>query len=133
MSKTVLVVDDSTTMRRMVSFALREGGFEVVEGANGEEGLRQLDGQQVDVIVADVHMPIMDGLSMVQAVRERANHRFTPILVLTTESSDEMKRRGREVGASGWIVKPFNPQQLLEVVGRVLHLSSVQLTKPSAP
>ena len=122
MSKTALVVDDSTTMRRMVGFTLREAGFEIVEGVNGEQGLNRLDAQAVDIIVTDVHMPVMDGLSMVEAVRRRADHRFTPILILTTESGDEMKRRGKEAGASGWIVKPFNPVQLQEVVCRLLRL-----------
>lgn len=122
MSRTALVVDDSTTMRRMVGFTLREAGFEIVEGANGEEGLHRLDNHAVDIIVTDVHMPVMDGLSMVEAVRRRADHRFTPILILTTEGGDEMKRRGRDAGASGWIVKPFNPAKLQEVVGRLLRL-----------
>ena len=122
MSKTALVVDDSTTMRRMIGFTLREAGFEIVEGADGKQGLCQLDAQGVDIIVTDVHMPVMDGLSMVEAVRRRADHRFTPILILTTESGDEMKRRGKEAGASGWIVKPFNPVQLQEVVCRLLRL-----------
>ncbi|HEY2988404.1 MAG TPA: response regulator [Candidatus Binatia bacterium] len=122
MSKLALVVDDSTTMRRMVGMTLREAGFEVIEGANGQEGLSRLDGRTVDIIVTDVHMPVMDGLTMVQAVRKRSDHRFTPILILTTEFSDEMKRRGKEAGASGWIVKPFNPHQLREVVCRLLRL-----------
>jgi len=122
MSKTALVVDDSTTMRRMIGFTLREAGFEIVEGADGEQGLCRLDAQGVDIIVTDVHMPVMDGLSMVRAVRRRADHRFTPILILTTESGDEMKRRGKEAGASGWIVKPFKPLQLQEVVCRLLRL-----------
>jgi two-component system, chemotaxis family, chemotaxis protein CheY len=122
MSKTALIVDDSTTMRRMVGLTLREAGFEVVEGANGREGLGHLETCGVDIIVTDVHMPVMDGLAMVQAVRERPKHRFTPILILTTESGDEMKRRGKEAGASGWIVKPFNPKQLREVIYRLLRL-----------
>lgn len=122
MSKTALIVDDSTTMRRMVGLTLRDAGFEVLEGADGREGLSQLDAWGVDIIVTDVHMPVMDGLAMVQAVRERPKHRFTPILILTTESSDDMKRRGKAAGASGWIVKPFNPQQLREVVYRLLRL-----------
>ena len=122
MSKTALIVDDSTTMRRMVGLTLRDAGFEVLEGANGREGLSQLDAWGVDIIVTDVHMPVMDGLTMVQAVRERPKHRFTPILILTTESGDDMKRRGKEAGASGWIVKPFDPQQLREVIYRLLRL-----------
>jgi two-component system chemotaxis response regulator CheY len=106
----------------MVGLTLRDAGFEVLESANGREGLSQLDAGGVDIIVTDVHMPVMDGLAMVQAVRERPKHRFTPILILTTESGDDMKRRGREAGASGWIVKPFNPQQLRDVVYRLLRL-----------
>lgn len=122
MSKTALIVDDSTTMRRMVGLTLREAGFEVVEAGNGEEGLGRLSAAAIDIIVTDVHMPVMDGLTMVQGVRQRPDHRFTPILILTTERSDEMKRRGKEAGASGWIVKPFNPRQLHEVVCRLLRL-----------
>jgi two-component system, chemotaxis family, chemotaxis protein CheY len=122
MSKTALIVDDSTTMRRMIGLTLHEAGFAVVEGANGQEGLNRLDGSPVDIIITDVHMPVMDGLSMVQAVRHRDDHRFTPILILTTEKSDDMKERGKQAGASGWIVKPFNPRQLHEVVCRLLRL-----------
>jgi two-component system, chemotaxis family, chemotaxis protein CheY len=122
MTKTALIVDDSTTMRRMIGLTLREAGFAVLEGANGKEGLGQLDAASVDIIVTDVHMPLMDGLSMVQAVRQRQDHRFTPILILTTEKSDDMKQRGKQAGASGWIVKPFNPRQLHEVVCRLLRL-----------
>jgi two-component system chemotaxis response regulator CheY len=122
MTKTALIVDDSTTMRRMIALTLSEAGFTVIEGANGQEGLRQLDDSGVDVIVTDVHMPVMDGLSMVAAVRQRQDHRFTPILILTTEKSEEMKQRGKQAGASGWIVKPFNPRQLHEVVCRLLRI-----------
>ena len=122
MTKTALIVDDSTTMRRMIGLTLREAGFTVIEGANGQEGLRHLDGAAVDIIVTDVHMPVMDGLSMVAAVRQRQEHRFTPILILTTEKSDDMKQRGKQAGASGWIVKPFDPRQLHEVVCRLLRL-----------
>jgi len=122
MTKTALIVDDSTTMRRMIALTLSEAGFTVIEGANGQEGLRQLDDSGVDVIVTDVHMPVMDGLSMVAAVRQRQDHRFTPILILTTEKSEEMKQRGKQAGASGWIAKPFNPRQLHEVVCRLLRI-----------
>jgi two-component system chemotaxis response regulator CheY len=115
----------------MVGFTLREAGFDIVEGANGEQGLSQLDAQGVDIIVTDVHMPVMDGLSMVEAVRRRADHRFTPILILTTETGDEMKRRGKEAGASGWIVKPFNPLQLQEVVCRLLRLPADAAREPN--
>jgi two-component system, chemotaxis family, chemotaxis protein CheY len=122
MTRTALIVDDSTTMRRMIGLTLREAGFTVIEGANGKEGLRQLDDAGVDIIVTDVHMPVMDGLSMVEAVRRRQDHRFTPILILTTEKSDDMKQRGKAAGASGWIVKPFDPRQLHEVVCRLLRM-----------
>jgi two-component system chemotaxis response regulator CheY len=131
MSKTALVVDDSTTMRRMIGFTLREAGFEIVEGADGAQGLCQLDARGVDIIVTDVHMPVMDGLTMVEAVRRRPDHRFTPILILTTEGGEEMKRRGKEAGASGWIVKPFNPVQLQEVVCRLLRLPADASREPN--
>ena len=132
MSKTALIVDDSTTMRRMVGLTLRDAGFEVLEGANGREGLSRLDSSVVDIIVTDVHMPVMDGFAMVQAVRERPKHRFTPILILTTEGGDDMKRRGKEAGASGWIVKPFNPRLLREVVCRLLRLPYEASAEPKA-
>ena len=120
MSKTVLVVDDSTSMRQMVSFTVKGAGFEVVEGANGQEGLQQLDAKAVDLVITDLNMPVMDGIAMIREARTRPQCQFTPILMLTTESKPEMKAQGKAAGATGWIVKPFDPDQLLQVISKVL-------------
>jgi len=121
MIKTALVVDDSTSMRQMVAFVLQQGGFTVVEGANGQEALDKLTGQPVNLIVTDLNMPVMDGMTFIRKVRARPQHRFTPILMLTTESQEAMKLEGKAAGATGWIVKPFDPQKLLAVVDRVVR------------
>ncbi len=121
MNRTALVVDDSTSMRQMVSFVLQQGGFTVLEGANGQEALERLAGQPVNLIVTDLNMPVMDGMTFIREVRARAQHRFTPILMLTTESQEAMKLEGRAAGATGWIVKPFDPQKLLAVVGKIVR------------
>jgi two-component system, chemotaxis family, chemotaxis protein CheY len=119
--KTALVVDDSTSMRQMVTFTLKEAGFAVVEGANGKEALTKLEGQaKVDLIITDLNMPVMDGFTFIRAVRQSAAHKFTPILMLTTESQADKKQEGKSAGATGWIVKPFNPAQLLQVISKVL-------------
>jgi len=123
MPKTILIVDDSTSMRQMVGFTLRTAGYQVIEGANGQEGLDCLEaapGGKVDLIITDLNMPVMDGMVFTKAVRARPNTKFTPILVLTTESTDQRKAEGKDAGATGWIVKPFQPEGLLKVVGRVL-------------
>ena len=120
MSRTALVVDDSASMRSMVTYTLKTAGFTVVEGANGSEALRQLDAAPVQLIITDLNMPVMDGLTFIREARTRPRHRFTPILMLTTESQDEKKAEGKTAGATGWIVKPFDPERLLQVVSRVL-------------
>jgi two-component system chemotaxis response regulator CheY len=121
-AKTALIVDDSKSMRQMVGLTLRSAGFTVVEGENGLEGLDKLAGAggKVDVIITDLNMPIMDGLTFIKQVRTQAKSRFTPILMLTTESLDSRKAEGKAAGATGWIVKPFNPDQLLKVIEKVL-------------
>lgn len=120
MAKRILIVDDSVSMRKMIRSALRSGSFDVVEAANGPDALSTLDRQQVDLIITDVNMPDMDGISLVRELRQRPRTKSTPILVLTTEATTEMKQAGRAAGATGWIVKPFNPQQLVQVVAKVL-------------
>jgi two-component system, chemotaxis family, chemotaxis protein CheY len=120
MGKTVLVVDDSTSMRQMVAFTLKSAGFSVVEGGNGQEGLQKLDGQKVDLVISDLNMPVMNGLDMIRAIRTKPQYKFTPILMLTTESQESKKAEGKAAGATGWIVKPFDPKQLLAVVAKVL-------------
>jgi two-component system, chemotaxis family, chemotaxis protein CheY len=118
--RTVLVVDDSKTMREMVSFTLKTAGFEVLEGGNGEEGLAQADKRLMELVISDVNMPVMDGITFVQQLRTRAKYKFTPVLMLTTESQDAKKQAGKAAGATGWLVKPFNPEQLIKVIAKVL-------------
>jgi len=120
MGARVLIVDDSRSMRQLVRSALEAGGHEVHEGEHGRAALAVLQRQQVDLVVTDVNMPEMDGLELTRAIRQLDAHRFLPILILTTESGDAIKNRGREAGATGWLVKPFNPEQLRLVVERVL-------------
>ncbi len=107
-------------MRQMVAYTLRSAGFSVVEGADGQAGLQQLNGTPVQLIITDLNMPVMDGITFIRHVRAQAPHRFTPILMLTTESQESRKMEGKAAGATGWIVKPFDPDRLLQVVARVL-------------
>jgi two-component system chemotaxis response regulator CheY len=119
MSKTVLTVDDSRTMRDMLRLALADAGFRVVQAEDGVHGLEVLQGESPNVIVTDINMPRMDGFGFIENVRSDARHRAIPILVLTTESDAEKKNRARRAGATGWIVKPFDPVRLVEAVRRV--------------
>jgi two-component system chemotaxis response regulator CheY len=120
MAKRILTVDDSATVRRMVSFTLRGAGYDVVEAEDGVEGLEKASAQQIDLVLTDQNMPRMDGLTLIKSLREMPTYRKSPILVLTTESGDDMKARGRAAGATGWMVKPFDPDRLLTVVRKVL-------------
>lgn len=119
MSKRILTVDDSRTMRDMLKLALIQAGFEVVQAEDGVHGLEVLDTEKPDVIVTDINMPRMDGFGFIEGVRSDARHRAVPILVLTTESDVEKKTRARQAGATGWIVKPFDPVKLVEAINRV--------------
>lgn len=119
MSKLVLTVDDSRTMRDMLHLALSEAGYRVVQAVDGLDGLEVLEAELPDIIVTDINMPRMDGFGFIEGVRKHDKHRATPILVLTTESDSEKKLRARRAGATGWIVKPFNPAKLVDAVRRV--------------
>ena len=117
----LLIVDDSTMLRDMLSYALNEGGYtDVTEAVDGLEGLQKAKNTQYDLIISDVNMPNMDGLTMVGEIRKLPQYVKTPILVLTTERGDDMKAKGKSAGATGWIVKPFVPDQLLKAVNIVL-------------
>ena len=116
----MLAVDDSRSMRRMVSFALRSGGFEVVEAEDGQEAYEIARKESVALVLTDVNMPRMDGITLIQKLRELPAYRFVPILTLTTESSAEKKAMGKAAGATGWIVKPFDPNQLVSVINRLV-------------
>jgi two-component system chemotaxis response regulator CheY len=119
MMKRVLTVDDSKTMRDMVSFTLKGAGFDVVEAEDGVHALSVLSKTKVDLVITDINMPNMDGVTLVKKLREQAAYGSTPILILTTEGGDEKKAQGRAAGATGWIVKPFAPDKLLQVVNKV--------------
>ena len=121
MSKTVLVVDDSATMRQMVSFTLTGAGFTVVEAGDGADAVKKLTaGTKPNLVITDLNMPNMDGISLIKEIRKMGTLKFTPILMLTTESTDDKKKEGQAAGATGWIVKPFNPEQMLKVIAKVL-------------
>lgn len=120
MGKCILTVDDSSTMRQMITFTLKGAEFEVVEAGDGVEALEVAPGKRLSLIITDVNMPRMDGITLVQRLRAMPEFKFTPILVLTTESGVDMKQKGKEAGATGWIVKPFSPEKLLEVVNKVI-------------
>lgn len=119
-AKTILSVDDSNSIRQMVVFTLRSEGYAVIEAADGQEGLDKAKQHTVDLVLTDLNMPRMDGLTLTRALRALPSYRTVPILMLTTESDDAMKMQGRAAGATGWLVKPFDPQKLLEVVKKVL-------------
>ena len=119
MSKKIMTVDDSKTMRDMVGFTLRNAGFEVIEAEDGAQALSVLAGNPVDLVITDINMPNMDGITLVKELRAKPTYRSTPILILTTEGGDEKKSEGRAAGATGWIVKPFAPEKLLQVVTKV--------------
>jgi two-component system chemotaxis response regulator CheY len=120
MAKTVLAVDDSSSLRQMVAFSLKAAGYQVIEAVDGQDGLEKARNQTVDLVLTDQNMPRMDGLSLIKLLRGMANYQKVPILMLTTESGDEMKAQGRAAGANGWLVKPFDPQRLIEVVKKVI-------------
>jgi two-component system chemotaxis response regulator CheY len=121
LSTTVLTVDDSRTMRDMLALALTDAGFKVVQAVDGEDGLAVLQARagEIDVIITDINMPRLDGFGFIEGVRKSARHRTTPILVLTTESDVAKKDQARQAGATGWIVKPFNPVKLVDAIRRV--------------
>lgn len=116
----ILAVDDSVSIRQMVTFTLQGAGHEVVEAGDGVEALAFAQGSGVDLVVSDVNMPNMDGIELITELRKLETYKFTPILMLTTESAGDMKQRGKDAGATGWIVKPFNPDQLLATISKVL-------------
>ena len=120
MARMVLAVDDSTSMRQMVRATLVSAGYDVVEAADGQEALDYARENPVDLVITDVNMPRMDGITLVSELRSLPSYRLTPVLLLTTESSMEKKMEGKKAGATGWIVKPFNPAQLLATLQKLL-------------
>jgi two-component system chemotaxis response regulator CheY len=119
--KTILTVDDSSTIRQMVTFTLQHEGYEVLNAVDGADAMQQISERHMDMIIADLNMPNMNGIELVRYVRSLAQYKFIPILMLTTESAPEKKQEGKAAGATGWIVKPFTPPQLLAVIQKVMR------------
>jgi two-component system, chemotaxis family, chemotaxis protein CheY len=120
MSKTIMTVDDSTSVRQMVSFTLKEAGYDVVEACDGKDALNKISNASLNMVVTDLNMPNMDGIELIKNIRSNSKYRFIPIIMLTTESQDSKKMEGKAAGATGWIVKPFKPDQLLAVIKKVM-------------
>ena len=120
MSKTILVVDDSSSFRQVVCMALKGAGYDVVEVGDGKDALGKLDGRKINLIISDVNMPVMDGISFVAAAKEKPAYKFTPVIMLTTESGDDMKAKGKAAGVKAWVVKPFQPPILLDAVSKLI-------------
>jgi two-component system, chemotaxis family, chemotaxis protein CheY len=118
--QSILAVDDSASMRKMVSFTLTGAGFHVVEAVDGQDAYEKAQTHAIDLVLTDQNMPRLDGLGLTRKLREQAKFKNTPILILTTESSDLMKQEGRSAGATGWLVKPFDPGRLIEVIQKVI-------------
>ena len=119
MAKTIMIVDDSASIRTVVGIALRGEGYTVIEAINGQDAIAKLTGQKVNLIISDVNMPIMDGITFVTNVKKMPAYRFTPIIMLTTESDEAKKREGQAAGAKAWVVKPFKPEQMLGAVQKL--------------
>ena len=120
MAKTIMIVDDSASLRAVVGIALKGAGYSVIEGCDGRDALAKLDGQKINLIISDVNMPNMDGISFLSAVKQMPNYKFTPVIMLTTESATESKEAGRAAGAKAWMVKPFKPEALLSAVQKLV-------------
>lgn len=120
MSKTILIVDDSASIRQVVALTLRGAGYEVIEASDGKDALSKLTGQRVHLIISDVNMPVMNGIELLKQVKAHPTYKFTPVIMLTTESSDSMKEEGRAAGAKAWMVKPFKPEQILAAAAKLV-------------
>ncbi len=120
MAVKILAVDDSASMRQMVTFTLKGAGYDVEEAEDGQKALDKAKGDKFNLVISDVNMPVMDGITLIKELRTLADYKFIPILMLTTESTSDKKQEGKSAGATGWIVKPFNPEQLLETVKKVV-------------
>ena len=120
MSKKILIVDDSASVRQVVGIALTGAGYEVIEGTDGADALAKLDGQKIHLIISDVNMPRMDGITFVREAKKLPAYKFTPIIMLTTESEEKKKLEGQAAGAKAWVVKPFQPAQMLAAVSKLI-------------
>jgi len=120
MAKTIMVVDDSASLRKVVCIALKGAGYDVLEACDGRDALNKLTGQKIHLIVSDVNMPNMDGITFVTEAKKKAEYKFTPVIMLTTEAGEEMKKAGQAAGAKAWVVKPFQPAQMLAAVSKLV-------------
>lgn len=120
MAKTIMTVDDSNSVRQMVAFTLKQQGYEIIEAVDGLDALSKIGSSKIDLLITDLNMPNCDGMTLIQEVRKLPAFKFMPILFLTTESSDEKRQQAKSAGATGWIVKPFKPEQLVNVIKKVL-------------
>lgn len=120
MSKTILIVDDSASLRQVVGIALRGAGYEVLEACDGKDAMSRLDGKKIHLVISDLNMPNMDGIELITEIKKNASYKFTPIIMLTTEGADEKKEAGRAAGAKAWMVKPFKPDQMLAAVSKLI-------------
>lgn len=120
MAKTILIVDDSASIRQLVGIALRGEGYDVIEAADGKDALSKMTGQKINLIISDVNMPNMDGITFLKEVKASAGYKFTPVIMLTTESGQDKMQEGRAAGAKAWLVKPFQPPQLLEAAAKLV-------------
>jgi two-component system chemotaxis response regulator CheY len=120
MGKTVLIVDDSASIRQVVSMTLKGAGYDVIEGCDGKDALSKLDGRKVHLIISDVNMPNMDGITFLKNVKQLPAYKFTPVIMLTTEAGEGKKEEGRAAGAKAWVVKPFQPAQMLAAVSKLI-------------
>ncbi|MDP4207887.1 MAG: response regulator [Bacteroidota bacterium] len=121
MAKTILIVDDSESIREVVSFTLEHEGYTVLVGIDGQDAQKFLDGRKIDLIITDLHMPVLDGIGLIKVVRSMLDYQRIPILFLTTESQAAKKMEAKEAGATGWIIKPFVPAKLIEAINKVIR------------
>ena len=120
MAKTILIVDDSASIRQVVGMTLKSAGYDVIEGVDGKDALTKLDGRKVHLIISDVNMPNMDGITFLKNVKQLPAYKFTPVIMLTTEAGEAKKEEGRAAGAKAWVVKPFQPAQMLTAVSKLI-------------
>lgn len=120
MSKTILIVDDSASLRQVVSIALKQAGYTVIDAVDGKDALSKLDGRKLNLIISDVNMPNMDGISFVKAAKQLPAYKFTPVIMLTTEAEESKKMEGKAAGVRAWVVKPFQPPILLDAVAKLI-------------
>jgi two-component system chemotaxis response regulator CheY len=120
MAKTVMIVDDSASLRQVVSIALKGAGYEVLEACDGQDALAKLDGRKINLVISDVNMPRLDGIGFVKQMKGNPAYKFTPVIMLTTEAGEGKKQEGQAAGAKAWVVKPFQPQQMLDAVSKLI-------------